>query len=56
MEKSQFSGAAVDRLIEAIVAKLRGKKTVLEDSLEYGRLTWRKRDRGGFEIDLEPKL
>jgi hypothetical protein len=56
MEERQSSGAAVDRLIEAIVAKLKDKKAVLVDSLEFGRLTWRKRKRGGFEIDLEPKL
>jgi hypothetical protein len=56
MEQGQFSGAAADRLIEAIVAKLKGKKAVLVDSLEFGRLTWRKGKNGGFEIDLEPKL
>ena len=57
MEERQFTGAAVDRLIKEILAKLSDKKPILEDSLEFGRLTWRKRKQGdGFEIDLELKL
>ena len=56
MEERQFTGAAVDSLIEAIEAKLKAKKAVLADSLEFGRLTWRKRKRGGFEIKVQPEI
>ncbi len=46
----------VDQLVEAIKQKLEANRGVLLRSLDYGRLTWRKRRNGELEIDLEPKL
>ena len=56
MEQRQSSGADVDRLIEAIDAKLKAKKAVLADSLEFGRLTWRKGKNGGFVIKVQAEI
>jgi len=54
--EQESTGAAVDRLIEEIYAKLKANREILKRSAGHGHLTWRKRERGGFQIDLEPKL
>ena len=56
MEQRQSSGADVDRLVEAILAKLKDNKPILAKSLGHGHIQWRKQRNGEFEIDLEPKL
>jgi hypothetical protein len=56
MNERQSSGAAVDRLINAITEKLKANKAILAKSLRHGRLGWRKPKDGEFEIDLELKL
>ena len=55
MEKGQ-SPEGADRLIIAIVEKLKANRSVLEKSLNRGRLAWRTGKNGEIEIDLEPKL
>ena len=56
MEQRQSSAVSVDRLIDAIMQKLKANKEILAKSLRRGRLSWRKPKDGEFEIDLEPKL
>jgi len=56
MEQRQSSAVSVDRLIDAIMEKLKANRTTLAKSLRFGRLSWRKPKDGGFEIDLELKL
>ncbi|MDA1220269.1 MAG: hypothetical protein O2909_12680 [Chloroflexi bacterium] len=47
----------VDHLIETIVKKLEANRAVLEQSIHYGRITWRLSRKGGeIEVDFEPKL
>ncbi len=49
--------AAVDKLIDALVKKLRSNREILRKSPNYGRLVWRMdRKRGQVEIDLELKI
>ena len=51
------NAAAVDRLIDALVKKLRSNREMLRKSPNYGRLVWRvDRKRGQIEIDLELKI
>ena len=49
--------ALVDQLIEAIVKKLEANRIVLERSIQFGRISWR-RSKGNdvIVVDLEPKL
>ena len=56
MKERQFSEVSVDRLIDAIMEKLKANREILAKSLRRGRLSWRKPKDGEFEIDLEPKL
>ena len=44
------------RLIETIVRMLEAKRPVLEESLERGRLKWRRLKNGEFKIELELNL
>ena len=46
----------VDRLIAAITGKLHAKRSVLKDSLQYGRLTWRTKKNGIIEVRLVPEI
>ncbi|MGD9934164.1 MAG: hypothetical protein AB7T37_10640 [Dehalococcoidia bacterium] len=43
-------------LIAAIVAKLESNRSVIEQSVAFGRLSWRWTKNGGFDIDLEPRI
>jgi len=56
MKERQSSEVSVDRLIDAIMQKLKANQAILAKSLRFGRLVWRKPKDGEFEIDLEPKL
>jgi hypothetical protein len=47
---------SADELTTAIVRKLEARREVLQQSLECGRLTWRRRQNGELEVKLEPKL
>jgi hypothetical protein len=47
---------SADELISAIVRKLEAKRAVLQQSPDYGRLTWRRRQNGELEVNLEPEL
>ena len=48
---------AVEDLLAIIMKKLRENPEIMQKSLNYGRLTWRrKRKNGEFEVDLEPRL
>ena len=46
----------VDRLINQLVAKLTANRAVLEKSIGYGRVKWRRGKKGNFEVDLELNL
>jgi len=46
----------VEQLVEAIRQKLEANRGVLARSLDYGRLTWRRRQNGELEVNLEPKI
>jgi hypothetical protein len=46
----------VDELIAAIANKLEAKREVLQQSLQHGRLSWRRVKSGEIEVALEPKL
>jgi hypothetical protein len=46
----------VERLIAEIVVKLNADKMVLAQSVEYGRLTWRKDRAGRIQIKIQPEL
>jgi hypothetical protein len=56
MKERQSSEISVDRLIDAIMQKLKANKEILAKSVRRGRLSWRKPKDGEFEIDLELKL
>jgi hypothetical protein len=56
MKERQSSEISVDRLIDAIMEKLKANRTILAKSLRFGRLVWRKPKDGDIEVDLEPKL
>jgi hypothetical protein len=44
-------------LVAAIDAKLSANSGTVQKSLDFGRLTWRRRPgKPGFEVSLEPKL
>ena len=47
--------AAVDKLIEAMVAKLNANRGVLAKSLHHGRISWRS-SNGKVDVKLEPEL
>ena len=46
----------VEELIAAIKAKLESNCAVIEQSIGFGRLTWRRTKNGAFEIRLEPSI
>ena len=48
--------ATADTLIAAITAKLDANREVVEQSIAFGRIAWRRAKDGGFEIDLEPRI
>ncbi len=45
-----------EELIAAIAAKLESNRAIVEQSIRFGRLTWRWTKNGQFEIDLEPRI
>jgi hypothetical protein len=47
---------SAEELIAAITAKLESNRAVVEQSIAFGRLTWRRGRNGEFEIDLEPRI
>ncbi len=55
METGQSLEVA-DRIIVAIMMKLKANRSLVERSAKWGRLVWRSRKGGGVEIDLELKL
>lgn len=48
--------ASVEELISAITTKLESNSAVVEQSISFGRLTWRRTRNGEFEVKLEPTL
>ena len=48
--------ASAEELIAAITAKLRSNSAIVEQSIAFGRLTWRRTKNSQFEIDLEPRI
>lgn len=46
----------VEPLLEAIKRKLEANKSVVAQSLHFGRLSWRTTKEGKIEVDLELKL
>jgi hypothetical protein len=56
MKERQSSEISVDRLIDAIMQKLKANREIVTKSLRHGRLVWRRPKDGEFEIDLELKL
>ena len=51
-----MSSTELHALKEAIASKLEANDAVLLRSLAYGRLSWRRRPAGGFEVKLQPEL
>lgn len=47
---------SAEELIAAITAKLESNCAIVEQSIAFGRLTWRRTRNGEFEIDLEPRI
>ena len=45
-----------DELIKAITNKLAANRAILQMSINFGRLKWRRNKKGDFEIDLELNL
>ncbi len=45
-----------EELIAAITAKLEANRDIVEQSIGFGRLTWRRARNGEFEIKLEPSI
>ena len=45
-----------NEIIEAITAKLKANRLVLQSSAHRGRLTWRMTKEGKIEVNLEPKI
>ena len=57
MKDRPLKYAEADRLIDAITKKLQANRSVLERSINHGRLSWRINKRSGeIEVDLEPKI
>ena len=56
MDESAARAPAAADLIDAITAKLESNSSVVEKSIAFGRLTWRRTKAGEFEIDLEPRI
>ena len=54
--RAHSDAITVDELIVFITQKLLSNRSVLQQSLGYGRLSWRRRKNGQTEIELEPKL
>ena len=48
--------ATAEELFAAITAKLESNQAIVEQSIRFGRLTWRWTKNGQFEIDLEPRI
>ena len=46
----------VDELIELINRKLKGNQPVLAQSLEYGRIQWRRDKNGQFKVKIEANI
>ena len=47
---------SAEELIAAITAKLESNRAIVEQSITFGRLTWRRTKNGQFEIELEPRI
>ena len=56
MTTNAATGPSAEELIAAITAKLESNRSIVEQSITFGRLTWRRTKHGGFEIDLEPRI
>lgn len=55
MTENAATRPSAQELIAAITAKLESNRGIVEQSITFGRLTWRTK-HGGFEIDLEPRI
>ena len=56
-DKGTQSSVVVEDLIKAIHSKLLANSEILKQSVNFGRLTWRRsRKNGVIEVDLELKL
>lgn len=47
---------SAEELIAAITAKLQSNRSIVEQSIGFGRLTWRRTKNGEFEVKLEPSI
>ena len=56
MTANAASAASAQELIAAITAKLESNTAIVEKSIAFGRLTWRRTKHGGFEVKLEPSI
>ena len=48
--------AKADSAKELIAAKLESNSAIVEQSIAFGRLTWRRTKNGEFEVKLEPSI
>ena len=53
---SAAKAASAQELIAAITAKLESNTAIVEKSIAFGRLTWRRTKHGGFEVKFEPSI
>lgn len=56
MAANAAKAASTQDLIAAITTKLESNSAVVEQSISFGRLTWRRTKNGEFEVKLEPSL
>ncbi|MDA0365508.1 MAG: hypothetical protein O2843_06530 [Chloroflexi bacterium] len=56
MAANAAKAASTEELIAAITAKLESNRAIVEQSIAFGRLTWRRTRNGAFEVDLEPRI
>ena len=45
-----------EELTEVIASKLKMNRSILERSLDFGRVSWRRTRNGSFEVKLELKV
>lgn len=56
MTASAAKVPSAEELIAALTAKLESNRAIVEQSIAFGRLTWRQTRNGEFEIKLEPSI
>ena len=56
MRTNAAEAPSAQELIAAITAKLESNRAIVEQSIGFGRLTWRTTRNGEFEIKLEPSI